>query len=134
MDVAGILVMPYSFSMPRTPFPGNHRNNDGHRGTSQPWHPAPNVIRGRGLPVDGDTLCRGKTYRLRLWMKTRDADRLAWELPTILHNAFRAPDGSEAVIAVNVTDAPQTGTLRWGGRQIAVELAPWKARLIEAPK
>jgi hypothetical protein len=33
-----------------------------------------------------------------------------------------------------VTDAPQTGTLRWGGRQIAVELAPWKARLIEAPK
>jgi len=88
----------------------------------------------QGLPVDGNTLCRGKTYRLSLWMKTRDADRLAWELPTILHNAFRAPDGSEAVIAVNVTDAPQTGTLRWGGRQIAVELAPWKARLIEAPK
>ncbi|HUT91868.1 MAG TPA: DUF6259 domain-containing protein [Thermoguttaceae bacterium] len=88
----------------------------------------------QGLPVDGKTLCQGKTYRLSLWMKTQGVGRSEWELPAILHNAFRAPDGSEAVIAVNVTDKPQTGTLTWGGRQIDLHLEPWKARLVEAPR
>jgi len=40
VDVAGIMVMPYSFSMSPSPLHANHRHNDGHCRTSQRWHPA----------------------------------------------------------------------------------------------
>ncbi len=52
------------------------------------------------------------------------------ELPVILHNAFRAPDGSEAVITVNITNQPQIGTLKWDGKDIKLNLLPWEAKLI----
>lgn len=55
------------------------------------------------------------------------------ELPAILHNAFRAPDGSEAVIAVNITDQLQTGKLRWAGKEIELNLSPWEAKLLKRP-
>lgn len=51
-------------------------------------------------------------------------------LPAILHNAFAAPDGSQAVILVNATDAPQTGRLTWQGQTRETKLAPWEARLV----
>lgn len=38
--------------------------------------------------------------------------------------AFRAEDGSEAVIAVNVTDATRQATLRWDGKSRSIELLP----------
>jgi len=44
VDVAGIMVMPYSFSTSRSPLHANHRNNDGHCRTSQRWHPAASSI------------------------------------------------------------------------------------------
>ena len=40
VDVAGIMVMPYSFSMSPSRFHADHRHNDGHCWTSQQWHPA----------------------------------------------------------------------------------------------
>ena len=72
----------------------------------------------QSLPVDGTALARGLAYRLSLWMKVEDAGRLDRELPAILHNAYRAPDGSEAVVVANITDSPQAGTLEWHGQTI----------------
>ena len=55
------------------------------------------------------------------------------EWPAILHNAFRAPDGSEAVVMVNSSDQPQTGTLTWRGKPAEVVLGPWEVRLVNRP-
>lgn len=51
-------------------------------------------------------------------------------LPAVLHNAFRAPDGSEAVVIVNATDAPRTAALTWHGRSHSLTLRPWEIRLV----
>lgn len=53
-------------------------------------------------------------------------------LPPILLNAFEAPDGSRAAIAVNVTDAEQTAVLRWLGREWELAMRPWQVRLVRA--
>ena len=62
---------------------------------------------------------------MNLWR--RNAPR---EVPAVFHNAFRAPDGSEAVVMVNITDREQAGTLAWGGRETSLTLSPWELRLI----
>jgi hypothetical protein len=51
-------------------------------------------------------------------------------LPTILHNAWAAPDGSQAVVLVNATAATQTGRLTWNGRTEEIRLSAWEARLV----
>lgn len=88
------------------------------------------------LPVDGALLSVGKTYQLRFWVKVRKVARwqpvhVTHEFPAILHNAFRAPDGSAAAILVNITDEARTGTLTWGGTETELTLAPWEIRLVE---
>jgi hypothetical protein len=50
--------------------------------------------------------------------------------PAIVHNAFRAADGSAAVVLVNATNEPQAGTLHWRGRVIPVALGAQEARLV----
>jgi len=54
----------------------------------------------------------------------------AAERPAILHNAYRAPDGTEAVIALNATDEPQECVLTWRGGDRALSFRPWEAKLI----
>lgn len=44
--------------------------------------------------------------------------------------AFRAPDGREAVIAVNASGAPHSATLRRAGREHRVEFGPWEVKLL----
>ena len=44
--------------------------------------------------------------------------------------AFRAADGSEAVIAVNATDKTQQATLRWNDKSKRVELTAFEVKLI----
>ncbi|MCY2989979.1 MAG: DUF6259 domain-containing protein [Planctomycetota bacterium] len=44
--------------------------------------------------------------------------------------AFRAADGSEAVIAVNVTDATRQATLGWQGKSRPIELMPSAVKLL----
>ena len=44
--------------------------------------------------------------------------------------AFRAPDGSEAVIAVNPSDVQRQATLRWGGKSRRVEFMPAEVKLL----
>lgn len=63
-----------------------------------------------------------------LEVPTTQAQGLTW--PAILHNAYRAPDRSEAVIMVNITDQPQTAKLTWRGRVQELKLAPWEVRLV----
>jgi hypothetical protein len=49
----------------------------------------------------------------------------------ILCNAFRAPDGSEAVVMVNAADEPQRVKLTWKGRGQTVALEPWEVALLK---
>lgn len=51
-------------------------------------------------------------------------------LPAVLHNAFQAPDGSEAVIVVNATSEPLRTRLSWHGKVQSFELAAWEVRLV----
>jgi len=44
--------------------------------------------------------------------------------PAVLHNAFRAPDGREAVVLANATRLRQTVALRWKGKELLLELKP----------
>jgi hypothetical protein len=54
----------------------------------------------------------------------------ARSLPPVLHNAFQAPDGSQAVVLVNWTAAPQTVGLTWKGQLHTLVLAPGAVRLV----
>ncbi|MDX9981557.1 MAG: DUF6259 domain-containing protein [Lentisphaeria bacterium] len=86
------------------------------------------------IPVGTGGLAIGKDYRLGLWLKAQGMG--PWrrepplEVPAIFHNAFRAPDGSEAVVLINVTDQPQAGRLTWDGGESELTLAPWEVRLL----
>jgi hypothetical protein len=50
--------------------------------------------------------------------------------PAVLHNAYRAADGTEAVIAANATGSRQDCVLHWRGRERRVSLEPWEIKLI----
>jgi hypothetical protein len=64
-------------------------------------------------------------------LETATIDVHGRRLPAIFHNAFAAADGSQAVILVNATDAPQPGRLRWKEKTESISLKPWEARLLE---
>ncbi len=88
------------------------------------------------LPVDGKKLAIGKRYRLSFWVKVCDVPRwrpivVTHDLPAILHNAFRAPDGDTAVIMINVSGKTQQGRLSVQGADTEVRLEPWELRLVE---
>jgi hypothetical protein len=51
------------------------------------------------------------------------------DLPAVLHNAFRSPEGKDAVILVNVTADPQTATLHGKATQ-ELSLKPYEVRLL----
>jgi len=51
--------------------------------------------------------------------------------PPVLCNAFRAPDGSEAVVMVNAGDEPRAVKPTWQGKARAVSLQPWEVRLLK---
>jgi hypothetical protein len=88
------------------------------------------------LPVDGKKLTIGKSYRLSFWVKVRDVPRwrpvvVTHDLPAILHNAFRAPDGDTAVILINISGKAQRGRLNGHGTDTDVSLEPWELKLVE---
>jgi hypothetical protein len=47
----------------------------------------------------------------------------------VLHNAFRAPDGSEAVVLVNATERPLHAEMAWHGEVQSLDLDAWEVRL-----
>ncbi|NLF71673.1 MAG: hypothetical protein GX575_21800 [Candidatus Anammoximicrobium sp.] len=54
-------------------------------------------------------------------------------LPPVLHNAFEAPDGSQAAVLVNWTDQRETVRLAWDGRLQSLDLRPQEVRLLSGP-
>ena len=52
-------------------------------------------------------------------------------LPAILHDAYRAPDGREAVVAVNATREPRHAVLTWGGKERRLAFGPRELKLIK---
>jgi hypothetical protein len=52
-------------------------------------------------------------------------------LPPVLHNAFEAPDGTQAVVLANWTLKPQSVKLAWKGRTQALDLRPAEVRLVQ---
>jgi hypothetical protein len=50
--------------------------------------------------------------------------------PPILHNAYRAPNGSEAVVLVNASNTPQQAELTWHGEWRELGFRPWEVRLV----
>ena len=57
-------------------------------------------------------------------------ERDSFSLSAIQHNAYRAPDGSEAVVLANATWKKQTASLWWQGRQQTIEMAPAEVKLV----
>ncbi len=47
-------------------------------------------------------------------------------VPAILHNAFRSPDGMDAVIFTNVTQKVQEATVFWKNKEIQLQLQPYE--------
>lgn len=52
-------------------------------------------------------------------------------IPAVLHNAFRAPDGKDAVILANATAERQAATLNWQGKEIPLDLGPAEILLMK---
>ncbi|MCX7824270.1 MAG: DUF6259 domain-containing protein [Verrucomicrobiae bacterium] len=52
-------------------------------------------------------------------------------MPAVLHNAFRAPDGREAVVLANATREKQAATLTWKGKESRLELMPGGVALVK---
>jgi len=50
---------------------------------------------------------------------------------SIMLNAYRAPDGSEAVIVANATDKTQQVQFRWHDTTQTLDLPPWSLRLVK---
>jgi hypothetical protein len=63
------------------------------------------------------------------------AETIVWRgnkpFSAVQHNAWRAPDGSESVIAVNATSTQQLATLHWKGREHRLVLKVGDAVLIK---
>ena len=64
-------------------------------------------------------------------LKCARITRGSFTLSAIQHNAYRAADGTEAVILANATWEKQTSTLLWQGRSQTIELSPAEVRLIK---
>ena len=52
-------------------------------------------------------------------------------LPPVLHNAYEAPDGSQAVVLANWTSNAQRVTLTWENQSSTIDLRPWEVRCEE---
>jgi hypothetical protein len=74
--------------------------------------------------------CATNTYQAA----SRRGDKYAHTeraLPAVFHNAFRAPDGAEAVVLANTTRETQHVTLKWKGQDLPLDLPPADALLIK---
>ncbi len=52
-------------------------------------------------------------------------------LPAVLHNAYRAPDGTEAVVLANPTPTAQHAKLTWHGKTTELDVPPATAMLVK---
>ncbi|MCX6902469.1 MAG: hypothetical protein NTW03_03085 [Verrucomicrobia bacterium] len=74
--------------------------------------------------------CATQIYEALSRGKNDTVVRTPRNLPVVLHNAFRAPDGTEAVVLANTSLAPQQVTLEWHGKTLSLDLPPADAMLV----
>ncbi len=55
-------------------------------------------------------------------------------LAPVLHNAYEAPDGSQAVVLANWTSSAQRVTLTWKNQSSTIDLQPWEVRCKVRPR
>lgn len=75
--------------------------------------------------------CASNTYQARSRGKNIPATHTARTMPAVLHNAFRAPDGAEAVVLANPTPDAQRAKWTWHGRTTDLEIPPASAMLVK---
>ncbi|MCX7010785.1 MAG: hypothetical protein NTY53_26680, partial [Kiritimatiellaeota bacterium] len=75
--------------------------------------------------------CAANSYQALSRGKKDSVVRTERALPAVFHNAFRAPDGTEAVVLANPTLEPQHVTLEWHGNKLPLDLPPADALLIK---
>ena len=84
------------------------------------------LFHGEGRPY----LLMGRMLRPPRLRAEPPQDTPGSQTSAILCNAYRAPDGSEAVVAVNATGQPQRCVLDWGGEAIRLGFRPWELKLL----
>ena len=57
--------------------------------------------------------------------------RIDMDMPAVFHAAYRAADGSRAIVLVNATAEPRSGALVHGARRVGVSLAPYEIKLLK---
>jgi hypothetical protein len=50
-------------------------------------------------------------------------------IPVILHNAFRSPDGIDAIVLVNTKQKPEKATMYWKNKEIQLHLKPFEVMI-----
>lgn len=88
-----------------------------------------NLFHGEGRPY----LLLGKMLHPPA-LQTGSIEVQGRHFPAILHNAFEAPNGSRALVMVNVSDSPQEARFLWGGQTQTVTLRPWEVQLLSAAR
>lgn len=99
-------------------------------GAGRPYLAFGRMLHPPRLETEKTTFAASLPAASRTQPRTEDANHLDREWPAILHNAYRAPDGSEATVAVNITGKPQTGRLHWHGKTVDLSLSPWDVALV----
>jgi len=75
--------------------------------------------------------CATNTYQALSRGQNETYVRTARALPAVLHNAFRAPDGNEAVVLANPTLTSQRVTLTWRGKAQKLQVPAACALLVK---
>ena len=96
-----------------------------YHGEGRPW-----LEHGRMLHPPKLT-CATQVYEALSRGKNETVVRTPRNLPVVFHNAFRAADGSEAVVLANTTLAPQHVTLEWHGQPRELDVPPADALLVK---
>ena len=64
-------------------------------------------------------------------LKTAMLEHHGQKMPAVMHNAFRAPDGSEAVVLANASHEKQTVRLLWKNQERQLDLEPTGILLVK---
>ncbi len=85
------------------------------------------LFHGAGRPY----LLLGKMLRPPKLLSPTAAGESHAPFAPILLNAFEAPDGSKAAVAVNVSGAAQDVAIQWLGRTRRFRMEPWQVRMVD---
>lgn len=93
-----------------------------YHGEGQPW------LQMGALLHPPQLECVGASYNFKAKRAKSATER---HVPSVFHNAFRAPNGQEAVVLANATTEPQHVTLTWKGKTLSLDLPGADALLVK---